>query len=61
MVRKKSAGKRYEGFANSLPLFPMILIFYFALDGFAIAKEAIGVLAMLLMFYIGYHALKEVK
>jgi len=61
VVKKKASGKKYGNFAKSLPLFPMIFIFYFALDEFAVAKEAIGVLAMLLMFYIGYHALKEVQ
>ncbi len=61
VVKKKTAGKKYSDFAKSLPLFPMLFIFYFALYSFPVAKEAIGVLALLLMFYIGYHALKEVQ
>jgi len=61
VVKKKAAGKKYGNFAKSLPLFPMLFIFYFALEEFPIAKELIGVLAMLLVFYIGYHALKEAQ
>lgn len=61
VVKKKAAGKKYSNFAKSLPLFPMAFIFYFALVDFPIAKELIGVLAMLLVFYMGYHALREVQ
>lgn len=60
VVKKKEENKQHKGLASVLPLFPLLFILYFALENFALAKEAVGVLALLFIFYVGYQALTEV-
>lgn len=59
VVKKKQDGRSHGGIARTLPLFPLLLIFYFAFGDFPVAREAAGILALLVMFYIGYNAIVE--
>jgi len=58
VVRKKQEGKK-RSIANLLPLFPLVFMFYFVMDSFALTKEAIGIAGVLLMIAIGYEELLE--
>ncbi|MCK4327260.1 MAG: hypothetical protein KAW41_02160 [Candidatus Diapherotrites archaeon] len=61
VVRKKQEGKKRKTIANMLPLFSMLFMLYFALESFAYAKEILGTIGMMLMFYMGYKELAEAR
>ncbi len=61
LVVKKKQGNKRSGVANLLPVFPLIFMFYFALESFLLIREIFGVLGILLMIIIGYTELKGVK
>ena len=61
VVKKKQAGKKKKSIAATLPLFPMVFMFYFALESFTLAKEFFGIIGMFLLFYIGYNELAEAR
>ena len=60
VVKKSQEGKKQKSIAQTLPLFPLLFMFYFSLESFAVIKEIFGILGMLLLFFIGYYELKGV-